>query len=271
MRSLKSRAKTAVARTLRARPDFLVIGAQKAGTTSLHSYLSQHEDLQPSDGPKELHYFDYHYDRAGLDWYLAHFPYRFRRTGELLFEATPDYMIHECVPARIHRDLGVKKLIAVLREPVSRAFSAWRMWHHFAESKPHLAFKADTRNFAQAISEELACKDMQNERHFHYVKGGHYADQIESYRHHFPDDQLLVLNYDDMKGDLAGFLDRICDFLDVAPFDRETVSDMGGQKLWVTPKVEMTEDMRATFETLRDYYTPHNERLFALLDSRWDW
>lgn len=257
--------------SLRARPDFLIIGAQKAGTTSLHSYLARHHQMTPSRDRKELHYFDLYYDRHSLGWYLSHFPYRFRRQPALLFEATPDYLIHDVVAERIRNDLGRVKLIAILREPAERAFSAWRMWHHFADTKPDLAFKADPRSFAEAISEELASEDGQQDKHFHYVVAGRYAERLAAYRRHFRDGDMLILNYADMKRDLGAFLQGICRFLGVEEFPSQEIRAFDKERLWVTPTVAMTDDIRETLERLRRYYAPHNSRLFDLLGRRWDW
>ena len=262
--------KTRVQPALRLRPDFLVIGTQKAGTTSLHHYLARHPRLSPCAGPKELHFFNLRYHR-GLGWYLGHFPLRFRRRGQLYYEATPDYLVHEVVPGRIRRDLGAVKLIAVLREPAERAFSAWRMWHHFAEARPEEAAKADRRSFAQAIDEELAHPDGRADAHFHYVAMGRYAEQLERYRAHFRPEDMLVLDYDEMGRDLPRFLERICDFLGVERFSPETVTDLGSQRHWVSPPWAETDEVRATLERLRHYYQPYNERLFDLLGERWEW
>ncbi len=271
MATLKGHAKKLAAVYLRAKPDFLIIGAQKAGTTSLHSYLARHPNLTPGNGPKELQYFNFYYSRKGLDWYLSHFPYKFLRGSALLFEATPDYLMHDVVPKRIHDDLGPIKLIAVLRDPVERAYSAWRMWHHFGDSKPDLAFKADPRSFARAIREELASDDGQRERHFHYVAAGRYVEQLEAYRSYFQTSDMLVLNYGCMNQDLSGVLHRICRFLGVDDFAEDVIAAMGQERHWVTPKVEMTAETQETLDLLRDYYAPHNARLFDMLGEIWDW
>src|SRR5262249_23760132 len=78
-------------------PDFLIIGAQKAGTTSLHAYLSQHSSVSPPV-TKEVHFFDHEFHR-GNTWYRAHFR---RADGPLTItgESTPYYLFHPLVPAR---------------------------------------------------------------------------------------------------------------------------------------------------------------------------
>lgn len=266
---MKTRIKNFVLPRLRARPDFLIIGAQKAATTSLHRYLTEHPDLRPASGPKELHYFYLYYHR-GPAWYFSHFPLRFATDDRLNFEATPDYLCHAVVPGRMRRDLGPVKLIAVLREPAARAYSAWKMWHSFADN-PDKAARADRRSFVQAIEEEIADPTGQSHLHFHYLAMGRYADHLQVYRQHFPTDDMLILNYAEMSADLGSFLERICMFLGVKPFPSQVVERLGEQRHWVGPSWPETEDVVRTQERLRDYYAPHNARLFTMLDQEWDW
>lgn len=266
---MKTRIKNFVLPRLRAHPDFLIIGAQKAGTTSLHRYLAEHPDLRPASGSKELHYFYLYYHR-GPAWYLSHFPFRFAMDDRLNFEATPDYLSNAVVPGRMRRDLGRVKLIMVLREPAARAYSAWKMWHSFADI-PDKAARADRRSFVQAIEEEMADPTGQSHLHFHYLSMGRYADHLEAYRQHFPTEDILILNYAEMSVDLGSFLERICVFLGVKPFPAQVVERLGEQRHWVGPSWPKTEEVVRTQERLRDYYAPHNARLFALLDQEWDW
>src|SRR3954447_18625468 len=97
-------------------PDFLIIGAQRAGTTSLFHYLQRHPSVMQSS-IKEVHYFDGSYNR-GRRWYLSHFPLR-RATsgGRITGEATPYYLFHPTVPTRVAVDFPDVKLIAILRDP----------------------------------------------------------------------------------------------------------------------------------------------------------
>src|SRR5262245_53871580 len=122
-----------VTRAPRAMPDFILIGAQKSGTSSMFSYLRQHPQIvRPVF--KEPYYFDRHYDR-GLSWYGCNFPARSTierlndRHGRphLAFEATATYVFDERVPGRIAADIETRKFIVLLRNPVDRAISAY--WH----------------------------------------------------------------------------------------------------------------------------------------------
>ena len=259
----------ALAPILRRGPDFLVVGAQKAGTTSLHHYLSQHPRLQPGAGPKELHYFDLR-RQFGPGWYRSHFPRRGTARGRLCFEATPDYLGHAAVPGRIRHELGRVKLIAVLREPADRAHSSWRMWHSFKD-RPDRAHRADPRSFAEAIEDEMASPARAAAGIYHYVGMGRYDEHLAAWREHFPDEDMLVLDYGQMGTDLRGFLDRICRFLEVDPFEPEAVEAMSGQRRWVGPEWSVTPSETAALARLRAHYAPANERLFDILGRRFEW
>ena len=112
---------TAPARDL---PDFVILGAQRSGTTSLYDWLSDHPAVVPATR-KEVHYFDLHYDR-GLGWYRAHFP--MGHGAHLTGEATPYLLFHPLAPDRVARDLPpTTRFVVLLRHPVQRAVSHY--WH----------------------------------------------------------------------------------------------------------------------------------------------
>src|SRR5690606_18962507 len=119
---------TSVARTL---PSFLIMGAQRCGTTSMYRALAQHPLLHKPVLRKGVHYFDTGYWR-GLQWYRAHFPMKVgvallnRRFGgrPLAFESSPYYLFHPLAGERIAADLPGVKLLVLVRDPVERACSA---------------------------------------------------------------------------------------------------------------------------------------------------
>lgn len=112
--------------SLRALPDFVVIGAQRSGTTSLFDYFLNHPQVRPAL-KKELHFYDLHHER-GVGWYRASFPRRRQLSnGRITGEATPNYLVHPLAPERLHAVTPNAKLIALLRNPTDRAHSAWRL------------------------------------------------------------------------------------------------------------------------------------------------
>lgn len=112
-------------------PDLLIVGAQKAGTTALFNYLDARPGFVGAQR-KELRFFnrDERYAR-GVEWYEQFFDAR--RPG-VKFEATPEYLYHPAVPERIHAHYPDVRIVMLLREPVARAYSAWNMYRHWADT-----------------------------------------------------------------------------------------------------------------------------------------
>ena len=161
------------------RPAFLIIGAQKAGTSALFRMIAAHQQVA-APVVKEHHFFDndLHYAR-GMRHYLSGFPRKGPATrGRITFEATPNYLFNEASCERIHRELPGVRLIVVLRDPVSRAFSAWNMFRDFANSE-RFAHLHDPRSFEQAVEDELAGRTAM--RAHRYLARGHYAPQLRRF------------------------------------------------------------------------------------------
>lgn len=188
------------------RPNFLVIGAQRAGTTLLHQLLATHPDVYVPYQRKELHYFDRYFDR-GEQWYAAYFPggediQRYVAVGEV----TPDYLAHPQAPERINVTLPGCRLIAILRDPVARAFS----WYQYSRRNGD-----ERRSFERFVEDDSAV-----------VEYGLYDKHLSRYRQLVPRHPLLVLIYEDVVADplqaaqmLAAFLGLPRPFPDpAAPF-----------------------------------------------------
>nr|WP_281171263.1 sulfotransferase [Arthrobacter castelli] len=168
------------------RPGFLIAGAQRCGTTSLFRMLAEHPDVRPPLITKGIHYFDTA-DRfaRGPEFYGGHFP--LRRAGEqpatITGEASPYYLFHPLAAARIAAELPSVKVIVLLRDPIERAFSAY---------KQETGRGFETLPFEQALEEEpqrldgevqkmVADSSYQSFSHQHhaYVGRGQYAEQLE--------------------------------------------------------------------------------------------
>ena len=125
-------------------PDFLIIGVQKGGTTSLRKYMSRHPKIAFSN-TKELHYFDnLRYKWKNLAWYKSQFP--ILRFNRIFGESTPSYLYFSGAPKRIYKTIPDVKLIILLRNPVDRAFSNYIM---------ELNRENETICFKKAIKYEL--------------------------------------------------------------------------------------------------------------------
>lgn len=190
-------------RTANSRPDFLIIGAQKAGTTTLSNYLQLQEFIS-APYLKEIHYFDKHYEK-GIDWYLSHFCFE---PGQLTYEASPSYLLHPDCPERIFRFHPEIHLIAILRDPVARAFSAWNMYRRILELWPNRPDLEEKRSFEAAIREEL-----KGQEQHHYLARGRYAEQLEHYGEYFERQNFLLLDFEELKHKPQKTLERCLSFL----------------------------------------------------------
>ena len=141
-------------------PTFLIVGAQKSGTTSLVHYLAAHPQVYARID--EVHFFDRNYER-GLDWYSSQF-----EDAVVVGESSPEYMFRPEVPPRVAADLPGVKLVAILRDPVDRAYSHY--WHNRTRGHEPLSFEA-------ALDAEA---DREPDR-YGYVARGRYHEQLERF------------------------------------------------------------------------------------------
>lgn len=243
-------------------PEFLVIGAQRAGTTSLYEYLTRHRDIAPA-ARKETHFFSLFYLR-GLRWYREQFP----GGGGITGEATPYYLFHPAAPARVRTDCPDVRLIVLLRDPVERAFSQYK--HSVKQGWESLSFEEALREEPNRLRHEddrrLSDPSYRSFAHQHLSYGarGRYSQQLERWLERFPRQQLLVLSSESFFRDPQDVLTRTFRFLGVpdqaiGPFEPRNVS---------TSAAAMPEETRAR---LRDHFSLQNARLFAMLGDDFGW
>lgn len=193
--------------------NFYCIGAQKAGTTTIHDILINHPDIfLPSD--KEAHFFDFEsrYSR-GITWYLNEF---FQSVGneKIVGSITPEYMFFPKAAKRIYDDIGSDvKIVAILRNPVKRALS------HYKMSKKRGLEKLP---FQLAISKETEriLVDEYQFKNFSYINRGYYSQQLQPYFDLFGRENVLVLIFEnDIVQNLSNTVAKITDFLEIERFD----------------------------------------------------
>jgi hypothetical protein len=265
----------AVTASLRLRPAFLMIGAQRCGTTSLFRAITAHPQVVHASFHKGVNYFDLNYYR-GPDWYRGHFPVaeiaRRRTAGSgygdpVVFEASGYYLYHPFAMERIARDLPDVKLVVMLRDPVERAFSAYK--HEYARSfewEPfEQALKLEDDRLLGEIDRMRA--DLRYEsfphRHHSYRHRGHYAEQLDRVFAHFPRSQLHVIASETFFADPAAEYQHLLEFLGLRPFEPP---DFGRHN--ARPGALMEAETRSELE---QYYQPHNERLADLLGRSPQW
>jgi|tagenome__1003787_1003787.scaffolds.fasta_scaffold20905451_2 hypothetical protein len=210
---------------LRVLPDFVIVGAQKAGTTSLYAYLTAQPDVLPATA-KEVHFFDScEWDR-GAQTYRAYFPTRarvrlrsaMRSRPTLTGEATPYYLYHPLAPERLAATAPQTKVIILLRDPVERTLSHY--WHEVRGGREHLPLRAALeaeparlRGREEALQNGAPQCRHRDHQVFSYVDRSRYSRQVGRYLALFPREQVLVLRSELLFGDDAETIERLAEFL----------------------------------------------------------
>ncbi len=249
--------------SVRPLPDFLILGAQKAGTTALYAYLRWHPEIT---GPsfKEVSFFDRHYVR-GERWYRAHLPAR--RSGTIVGEASPSYLFHPLAPQRVAQLLPHARLIALLRNPVDRAFSHYQ--HEVALGREPLTFEEaidrEDERMQGEVEHMLRDPEYFSEAwwNYTYLARGQYAAQLERWFQAFPRERLLVLLTDELADDPAGTHRRVLEFLGVEPQELSSYP-----RIFEREYEQMASETRARLE--RSFEEP-NDRLASLLNRQLPW
>jgi hypothetical protein len=256
-------------------PGFLIVGAERCGTTSLFDVLRQHPAVFNGTLPrKEVHYFDNKYHH-GLGWYQCHFPLTARvrlaskGTGvdPVAFEATANYMFHPLAPERINHDLPGVRLLVLVRDPVERAYSA---------HAHQVGFGFETEPFDRALELEDSRVAGERERimaepgyqsfafdHYTYRARGHYADQLDHLEQVFGRDRILVIDSGDFFTSPGPVYDRILDFLRLPRRGQPRFTPQNAR-----PRSPMPASVRAALD---EHFRPHDERLTAWLTREPSW
>ncbi len=196
--------------------DFLIVGAQKCGTTALAHFLRQHPGIHVAgstlDEQRSLHFFDrdHYFGRGSPDYAEYHREFHPRDPTQTVGECTPAYIYYNQAPTRIWQYNPNIKLIAVLRNPVERAFSNWNMERQ--RGSEDLDFHPACLLERKRGHAALPLQDLVHA----YAARGFYAHQVRRLMQHFPDEQLLFLKYEQFQQDPLTAINKICRFLGVA-------------------------------------------------------
>lgn len=259
---------------LRMTPSFVMAGAQRCGTTSLFRALIAHPSILPAVHHKGVNYFDVNYHR-GPHWYQGHFP--LRATARLVTRSTPDapitfdasgyYLYHPLAPARLARDLPDVKVIVMLRDPVERAWSAYK--HERARG-----FETETFERALRLEDERVQPDVErmvrdesyqgfSHRHHSYRRKGQYAEQLLEFTALMPRERVHVVDSHDFFAHPEEEFRRVTAFLGVAA----TMPASFGK--WnARPGTDLPEADRAW---LQQQLEPHDRALADFLGAVPSW
>ena len=263
---------TAPFRTL---PDYLLIGCQRCGTTSLQAALSQHPSVKSARLMKGVHYFDTAYDRD-LNWYRSYFPtnaYRRRhdaRAGRRLVvgECSPYYIFHPLALERIAKDLPDIKVVVLFRDPVERAISHHK--HEVRRGNETLglreALDAEPSRLAGEVEKIVAQAPHYNSyahQTYSYVSRGHYAEQFRNLQRHLPADRVLVLSSEGFFSSPETTYERVLNFLGLPEW-----APAGFPHENATRDASVPDDIR---RRLVEEFAGSNVDLFDMVGERFDW
>lgn len=175
-------------------PNFLIVGAQKAGTTALFQALKSAPGVCLSL-TKEPHFFDKEFE-GGVKHYRSFFPIQVLRSKCLAGEATPMYLFDPRVPQRVKEMIPMAKIIVLLRDPADRAISHY--YHNInkgRESRPLWeAIDSDVRRFNDAGCTIRVADESEYEfQHYSYYRRGIYSLQLQEWLKCFAMEQILIL------------------------------------------------------------------------------
>jgi hypothetical protein len=257
----------------RMRPNFLIVGEMKCGTSSLYTWLLEH----PAIGGypyKEVLYFDLRYERS-LSWYqgyfpLAHFGWRVRHELAMeprIGEASPTYFFQPGVAERILRFDPKMKIIILMRDPVARAYSHYQHCRRrgFETLDFEAALDAEEGRLADE-TERLRCDPLYKSRpllYYSYLARGRYAESLDRWQQLFAPEQVHTICSEDLFARPAAVLREVCHFLGLPSDDFA----------YLKPRGQRTYDQMnpATRKGLADYFKTSNVRLYEMLGRDLGW
>ncbi|MEL6554335.1 MAG: sulfotransferase domain-containing protein [Cyanobacteria bacterium J06621_11] len=273
----------------RLRPSFVVIGAEKCGTTSLYQYLAAHPQMLASV-EKEIDFFDMEYHR-GLAWYLSHFPGVPAESGTaesspaksrpsqlleksqwLTGETSANYLYSDVAPARLFEQFPQIQLVVILRHPVDRTISRYNMMVRNGVEKR--SFEAVIADEMQLIEQAQACSlpDSQTgEKEIpwsvlnrcRHIGNSLYYYHLQRWLKHFTLDQLLVLRSEDLFTEPEQTLNSLCQTLGMLPSSAKAYQKHNAGQYDSVSKLQR--------QRLFDFYKPHISKLETLLSRSFDW
>lgn len=268
------------------KPDYIIIGTHRGGSTSLHNYIRAHPQVAEVGGPRfEMHFFDYpHNWQNGLHWYVSQFGDAMsefalhkldvhRGNSEIPWlcgEKSPTYLDHPLVPQRIKEHYPDVKLIAILRNPVDRAYSAYNKVK--AKDLENLStFEKALDAEENRLKSEMGKEDFWENDYYishhcsrAYIRRGMYAEHLKRWLLYFPRSQMLVLKSEEMFANPQEAVGQAWDFLGLSPIHLKE------PRQW--QKIDYQPMKPETRERLEHLYSLPNAELAGLLgDEKWLW
>ncbi|WP_017663476.1 tetratricopeptide repeat-containing sulfotransferase family protein [Baaleninema simplex] len=236
-------------------PDFIVLGAQKAGTSSLYYYMTKHPQILPTI-KKEVEFWSWKFNR-GLDWYLAHFPPTPDDGSILTGEACPGYLDFREAAERLREVFPDMKAIVLLRNPVDRAISHYHHW---------VRRNQESRDLPTAIERKIADLEQKGHpwnQHGNYVARGIYVEFLRHWQRILSRERLLVLESEAFYTDPSSTLERVDAFLGLPHHQLQNYKKYNSGSY--------SPADREVRQRLQEYYRPYNQQLEDEFDLSFSW
>lgn len=245
-------------------PDFLIVGAQKAGTTSLYHYLKQHPQVIPAS-QNEVHFFDYKFHKGQL-LYRSYFPtlteiqekQKVLNKKIITGETSPSYLFNPLVAHRIAQLIPNIKIIILLRDPVARTYSHYQ--HEVRKGREKSTFEAVIKQEKPRLQRKVytyqtCCRA--------YLARSLYIRQIKAYFQLFKKEDILIISSENFFSNVQYVYNKVLAFLEIEPFE---IINKKPQNSGVYNKKNIPLK-----EELRDYFSLYNDELCQYLGRDFNW
>ena len=251
-------------------PDFIIIGSMKCGTTSLYYDICEHPCASAA-ARDEIGFFDSNF-HLGLNWYRSMFPtkgqiedIKHKEGVAITGEDTPFYFWNPIAAKRIQKLLPNTKLIIILRNPIERAYSEYQDLASNKSNFPSFETVIENemnsqRNNTDIITEENF--EVFNQKNSYLLKGI-YVDQLKIWTSLFPKEQIFILSTENLNSDPISALGSVFQYLNLPDYKIKNPQHQK-QKKYSSMKTE-------TRNELIEFFKPHNERLFKMINKKFDW
>lgn len=248
--------------------DFMIIGVEKAGTTSALANLSKHPDIylaKPKHHPGgEMHYYDFHWTK-GEKWYKSFFDYKYKLVGE----KNPNIIYLDYIYPYIQNINPFVKMILFLRNPIDRAYSAWHLFH--VRNQKYIKDN-NRKTFQELVEDELDNRLHEplnaSVSYSHILQKGLYYKQIKKLTQYFPIQNLCILFLEDIEKNPNKVYEKIYDFLDVPIIHTNYEKKLEGQYQSNLKKNDIHPKL---YKKLVDFFKNDVQKLEKLLKVKTQW
>jgi hypothetical protein len=259
---------------LRAEPTFLMVGAQRCGTTSLFRALLSHPNVLRPIMHKGVNYFDVSSNKS-WNWYLGHFALKANARRKAapghasagIFEASGYYMFHPQAPARIAQALPNVKIVAMVRDPVERAYSAYKheSARGFETETFERALELEDSRVDPELARMLADPSYQSNvyRHQAYRRRGHYAEQLDEFTALLGPGSVHVVESERFFTEPEAEYTRLLEFLDLPALMPRSFDQYNAR-----PSSPLDAGLHSE---LRAHFKPHDDALEKFLGRPATW